>query len=101
MATGSSVFPYSLRVGNFLAVSDSPFTLDKSRWKEALINYQLDGHPVFDLSNPLHQERLQEVLNIADEPDAPTSMHETRAGMLKRLAGVPIITDDNMGTEWK
>ncbi len=56
MATGSSVFPYSLRVANFLAVSDSPFTLDKDRWKESLTNYQLDGHPVFDLSNPLHQK---------------------------------------------
>jgi spermidine synthase len=101
MATGLSVYPYSLRIANFLAVSDSPFTLDKKLWREALTNYQLDGHPVFDLSIPLHQKRLEEVLRIADEQDDPRSMHESRVGMLKRLARVPIITDDNMGTEWK
>jgi SAM-dependent methyltransferase len=101
MATGASVFPYSLRIANFLAVSDTPFTLDKERWKEALTSYRLEGKPVFDLSNPLHRERLEEILSVADEPDAPKSMHETRAGMLKRLVKVPIITDDNMGTEWK
>jgi predicted membrane-bound spermidine synthase len=101
MATGASVFPYSLRIANFLAVSDTPFALDKERWKEALTSYRLEGKPVFDLSNPLHRERLEEILSVADEPDAPKSMHETRAGMLKRLVKVPIITDDNMGTEWK
>jgi hypothetical protein len=100
MATGSSVFPYSLRVANFLAVSDSPFTLDKKLWKEALTNYQLDGRPVFDLSIPLHQKRLEEVLHLADQSENPTNT-ESRASILKRLAGVSIITDDNMGTEWK
>jgi spermidine synthase len=100
MVTGSSVFPYSLRVANFLAVSDSPFTLDKKLWKEALTNYQLDGRPVFDLSIPLHQKRLEEVLHLADQSENPTNT-ESRASILKRLAGVSIITDDNMGTEWK
>jgi spermidine synthase len=94
MSTGMSVFPYSLRVANFIALSDSPFTLDKQRWREALISYSIDGRPVFDLAIPLHQKRLEEVLKVADEA-------ESRAHMLKRLAGTPIITDDNMGTEWK
>jgi spermidine synthase len=101
MATGVSVFPYNLRVANFLAVSDSPFTLDKDRWREALMVYQLDGHPVFDLSNPLHQKRLEEVLHLADESETPKQGVSTRVTLLKQLTGVPIITDDNMGTEWK
>ncbi len=101
MATGVSIFPYSLRVANFLAVSDSPFTLDKDRWREALTNYQLDGHPVFDLSNQLHQQRLEEILHLADESENPKQGVATRDTLLKQLAGVPIITDDNMGTEWR
>jgi tRNA G46 methylase TrmB len=101
LATGSSVFPYSLRVANFLAVSDSQFTLDKKLWQEALTNYQLDGHPVFDLSIPLQQKRLEEVLHLADESEDPRTGIESRASILKRVAGVRIITDDTMGTEWK
>jgi spermidine synthase len=101
LATGSTVFPYSLRIANFLAVSDSPFTLDENLWRDALTNYQIDGHPVFDLSVPHHQKRLEEVLRLADEPDGPGSMRESRARILKRMARVRLITDDNMGTEWK
>ena len=74
MATGSSVFPYSLRIANFLAVSDSPFTLDKEHWRKALVNYRLDGHPVLDLSIPVDQRRMEQVLNIADQPDIPFSL---------------------------
>jgi hypothetical protein len=101
MATGLSVFPYGLRIANFLAVSDSPFTLDRDRWKEALTAYQIDGHPVFNLAIPLHRARFDEVLHLADEPDNPKGIYESRASMLNRLKGVRLITDDNMGTEWQ
>jgi spermidine synthase len=101
MATGMSVFPYSLRVSSFIAVSDSPFDLDKERWRHALTSYAIDSHQVFDLSQPLHQKRLEEVLAIADKSTDPHRGSESRADMQKRLANTPIITDDNMGTEWK
>jgi predicted membrane-bound spermidine synthase len=101
MATGLSVFPFGLRIANFLAVSDSPFTLDKDRWKEALTDYQIDGRPVFNLAIPHHQERLDEVLHVADQRDDPNGIYESQASMVRRLSGFPIITDDNMGTEWQ
>jgi spermidine synthase len=100
MATGMSVFPYSLRVANFIALSDSPFTLDKERWRQALTNYAIDGRRVLDLSIPLHQKRLEQVLSVADESTNPRGGSESRAHMQKRLANTPIITDDNMGVEW-
>jgi spermidine synthase len=100
MATGMSVFPYSLRVANFLAVSDSPFQLNKERWRDALTSYSIDGRPVFDLSTPLHRKRLEEVLKVADDSADPRAASESRANMMRRLANTPIITDDNMGGEW-
>jgi spermidine synthase len=106
IATGASAFPYALRIANFVAVSDSPFTLDKGRWKAALVQYQIDGRSVFDL--PRDSENLNNILHLADEMDLSgaaiglqNGMLESRAHMLARCKGSRIITDDNMGTEWR
>jgi spermidine synthase len=100
LVTGATAFPYALRVLNFLAVSDSPFILDKSRWRKALTNYQIDGSPILDLANPLQRSRLEEVLHLADELDVPNGRLESRSSLLQRYKGARLITDDNMGTEW-
>jgi len=100
LATGASAFPYALRVLGFLAVSDSPFTLDKDRWRTALANYRIDGHPVLDLANPQQRARLEEVLHLADELDLPNGGLESRDSLLARYKTARLITDDNMGTEW-
>lgn len=101
LATGATEFPYALRVSNFLAVSDSPFTLDKDRWRNVLNRYELDGRPVFDPNNPLEQARLEQLLHLANEVDVPKGELESHAGMMRRFKGVQLITDDNMGTEWQ
>jgi spermidine synthase len=101
MATGAAVFPYTLRIANFLAVSDSPISIDQSRWKEALTHYAIEGKPVFDLTKPYDRMRLEEVLKTTEKSSDPHSLNEDRAHMVNRLSGTPIITDDNMGTEWK
>ncbi len=101
LATGAAAFPYALRFNSFLAVSDSPFTLDKNRWRTSLTNFRIDGHPVFDLSNPLQRARLEEVLHLADDLDAPNAELESRGSLLRRLKGARLITDDDMGTEWQ
>jgi hypothetical protein len=100
LVTGATAFPYALRINSFLAVSDSPITLDKSLWRTALTHYQIDGRPVFDLGKPNQRARLEEVLHLADTLDLPGSQLESRAGMLQRMKGARLITDDNMGTEW-
>lgn len=101
LATGASVFPYALRISSFLAVSDSPLALDKNRWRAALSSYRIDGRPVFDLANPQQRTRLDEVLHLADELDAPGGGLESRSSLQRRLTAARQITDDNMGTEWK
>lgn len=102
--TGVSVFPYALRVINFLAVSDSPVQVDKARWKSILESYAIDGQPVFDLTQPGDRQCLSEMLSLADSvqsknPEAQVAMEygDTLRG---RYRGKRLITDDNMGAEW-
>lgn len=103
--TGASVFPYALRVINFLAVSDSPIKVDKARWKSVLESYAIDGKPVFDLTRPGDRQRLSEMLSLADSvqskrPEAQMAM-EYADTLRDRYRGKRLITDDNMGTEWE
>jgi spermidine synthase len=102
--TGATVFPYALRVMNFLALSDSPLLVDKQAWRSALISYKIDGKPVLDLTRARDRQKLSEVLAMADStsrPDlaakAPMEYGDT---IRQRNRDKRIITDDNMGTEW-
>jgi spermidine synthase len=105
LLTGATVFPYALRVGNFLAVSDSPIVFDKDRWNAALTSYSIEGQPVFDLSKPAHRIALERVLGLADtmhDSRVEQGMHlESRDSILARQNGAALVTDDNMGAEWR
>jgi spermidine synthase len=100
LETGALEFPYAVRIANFIAVSDSPVGLDANLWSARLLADRIDGHPVFDVSDPMQRERLNEVLAFSHEGGFPSEPPESRAGLLQRLKGVRIITDDNMGNEW-
>ena len=103
LATGLAVFPYGVRVLNFLAVGDSPFALDVERWMAVLREYRIDGQLVFDPARPRSEVVLQAYRALA------TTMNETprELGMeggeslRARLGRKYIITDDDMGWEWR
>jgi spermidine synthase len=102
-ATGLSSFKYGLRVGNFLAVSDSPFRTDAGSYRETLKRYGVDGRAVFNLSEPQHQQRLEEMVSILDPSKAGEDIwHSITSGaaMRETLQSEALITDDNMGSEW-
>lgn len=99
LITGTTQFPYALRVVNFLALSDRPLAIDKEAWRRALTAYRLDGVPVFDLNRPHDQKRLEEVLSTADSAGDSAAM-EYAGTIRQRCRQKRIITDDNMGTEW-
>jgi spermidine synthase len=103
VATGLSVFPHGLRVLNFLAVSDSPISLDRDRWLATLRRYAIDGRPVFDVSNSDSEAVLQKYALLADSIGKPPSDNglEDSASMRQRIKNPLIITDDNMGWEWR
>src|SRR5207249_3161880 len=95
-ATGSAEFPYALRIANFLAVSDSPIKLDRQLWRRLLVNYKIDGRPVFDMESAKHQSRLDEILKIVDEPQGPPKSQqmmgiETRSELIARWKGYRVI----------
>jgi len=101
--TGVTAFPYALRFGPLLAVSDSPLQIDKDRWRRVLTAYRLEGQPVFDLSDEDDRARLDEVLGYADTLHSPVydpSGMEDGASIRRRNQGKRIITDDNMASEW-
>jgi spermidine synthase len=104
--TGATVYPYALRVANFIALSDTPIVFDKARLRSALAAYRIDGRPVFDLSRPADRAKLDQIASLS-ESTSPDPAHERdavledRASLLKRLNGLRLITDDNMGTEWQ
>jgi len=101
--TGVTVFPYALRFGPLLAVSDAPMPIDKDRWRRVLMAYRLEGQPVFDLSDEDDRKRLEEVLAYADTLHSaaydPDGMEDATSIRL-RNQGKRIITDDNMASEW-
>ena len=102
--TGAVTFPYAYRFGIFMAVSDSPIRIDKERWKRTLENYRLEGKPIFNLTLKKDQDLLQHVLHYVDTLpglDYDVEGMESRDAILRRTQGLPIVTDDNMATEWR
>jgi predicted membrane-bound spermidine synthase len=104
LLTGTSQFPYALRVLNFLALSDRPLIVDKEAWRRTLVSYRLDGKPVLDLTRRVDRARLDEVLATANSLNAPvdaaTASMEYGPTIRARCQNRRVITDDNMGTEW-
>jgi spermidine synthase len=102
--TGVTVFPYGLRVYNFLALSDSPIQVDRERWRDVLTAYKMEGRPVFHLGKPEHRKRLDQILSYTDIVTDAQAQHmehmEYAETIRQRLKGKRMVTDDNMGTEW-
>jgi spermidine synthase len=103
LATGLSVFPHGLRVLNFLAVSDSPLVIDKQRWMAILRQYRIDNQLVFDPARADSQATLANYMKLVDSASQPPAQYgmETSDVLRARLGQRLIITDDNMGWEWR
>jgi len=102
MATALTVFPYGMRIINFLAVSDSPIALDRSAWLESLRIFRIDGQPSFKPDTPDGKLLLATYGALADTVHGPPRLFglEDNASLRGRLGRLRIITDDNMGREW-
>jgi hypothetical protein len=103
MATALSVFPYGLRVLNFLAVSNSPIHFDSNLWFATLDKLEIDGKRLFDPANPATQRVFARYAAFERTIDGPPVFEglETNDSLRQRIGRARLITDDNMGLEWK
>ncbi|MBM3787885.1 MAG: spermidine synthase [Acidobacteria bacterium] len=91
MYTGAISFPYALRFGPFLAVSDSPLRLDERRWRAAVAGHASDARI----------ERIAGYFRTIDLTGTGHFAVEPRENILTRTRQAGIITDANMLTEWR
>ncbi len=107
IATALDVFPYGLRVLNFVVVSDAPIVIDKERWRETLHSYKIDGERIFDFLNPAAEKTIGSYMTLADTAADVVNGQpaffgfESTASLRARTRFRRIITDDNMGQEWR
>jgi spermidine synthase len=103
VASGLHVFPHGLRVINFLAVSDSPLPYNRERMMATLRVYRIDGKLMFDPANPESETTLASYARFVDTMAGPPNDRgmETSESLNARLRPRLIITDDNMGWEWR
>lgn len=101
--TAMTEFPYGLRMINFVAVSDSPFSLERDRFRDLLASYVIDGQPCIDSTTEDGRKLLEELSEIPDsiklQPPQPWGL-ESRESILARTQDATIVTDDNMVVEF-
>lgn len=104
--TGCSGFAYGARFMNHVVLASTPIDWNFARWRHTLVAYRIDGRAVLDLSRAEHAQGLERLMALEDQTrvDAKRSTNdviEPCSQVLKRTAGQTLVTDDNMGTEWR
>ena len=96
--TACTVFPHGARFTNHMVVSETPIDWNFSRWRNVLKSYTVDGKTVFDPNS------------AADQSHVDSLMRDYRPGgsmvlecpeLISATTDSALITDDNMGTEWR
>jgi len=90
--TAAKVFKHVTRYENFVAASDSPFSMTRQQKLENLLRFQRSGKPVLNPQVPCLQNILEELVNYELSDIAPAYRERT---------DLYCISDDNMATEYK
>ncbi len=105
LRTGCTVFPSGARFLNFMLASNGPIDWNFERWKRTLEGYTIDGKRMFDPEVGAHRTTLAKWMQL--ESDLATSgpvesdKVERCDEILQRTQDTRLITDNNMGTEWR
>ena len=104
--TGCATFAHGARFTNHMLLSSTPIDWNFARWRRVLVAYRVDGRAVVDAANPEHAQGLDRLMALAaqlrpDHARSPADTIESCPDVLARSAGQALITDDNMGTEWR
>jgi spermidine synthase len=96
--TACSAFPYGARFTNHMVVSNAPIDWNFARWRQTLESYFIDAKRQFDPENPEDRAFLDSLMTI---DQSSRHMIEDCHDVLGRTSQMNLITDDNMGTEWR
>jgi spermidine synthase len=96
--TACSAFPYGARFTNHMVVSDSPIDWNFVRWRQVLESYVIDGKKQFDGKSANDSAFLDKLMTI---DQSSHHMIEDCRDVLARTSQMNLVTDDNMGTEWR
>jgi spermidine synthase len=92
--TAAKTFPHAMRVMNFMAVSDAPFSFDRARWRDLLATFRIEGKPSLDLSTDGDRKLLEDLASYND-------LEERDAILARTATEGKFVTDDNMIPEWR
>jgi hypothetical protein len=89
-----------------MIVSDWPIAWDFDRWRRTLETYSIDGQPVFHTAIERDRAKLDELSSWKGSLEPTTDVDKPRpiepcGEILERTAGRKLVTDDNMGNEWR
>jgi spermidine synthase len=104
--TACLAFPHGARFTNHMVLSLSPIAWDFDRWRRILEAYRIDGQPVIDTRRIEDHQMLERLMTIADDlSPSETPGHvksiERCTDILARTTDISLVTDDNMGSEWR
>jgi spermidine synthase len=104
--TACSAFPYGSRFANQMIVSPAPLKWNFPRWRASLEGYRIDGRPVIDTSTAEGRARMDEMMALqsnVEDTSGDTAAHviEPCERIMARTQGRMLVTDDNMGSEWR
>jgi spermidine synthase len=103
--TGCLVFGNGARFTNHMVVSPAPIAWDFQRWRRILETYRIDGQPQFDPSRSEDNGLLDKAEAMAASLTSTAPYDERTiepcSDVLTRTAGKEVMTDDNMGSEWR
>lgn len=101
--TACTAFSHGLRFHNHMAVSREQLDVNFRRWEKSLLAYKIDGLHVVDRNRPVHAAGFKKLMNIEKEWNSTLGGPDIeRCSAIKvRTKGSTLVTDDNMGTEWR
>ncbi len=103
--TACLTYPHALRFYNHMAASNQPIDVDFARWRNVLSAYEIDGRRVIDPANPAQVAAFEDVLATRQHweksQQGPRDRMETCGSIVARTENLELITDDNMGSEWR
>jgi spermidine synthase len=96
--TGCTVFAHGARFISHMVVSDTPIDWNYARWRDALMRYTIDGKAQFDPNSAADRAQIDALMHDYRR-DGP--MVEECPELRAATADLTLVTDDNMGTEWR